>query len=644
MFNSLSNMKHLIYFILFACNITFSQINLVPNPSFENHTICPNFGGQINYCTNWNNVNLVYGSFTVGTPDYFHLCGSGTTVPPNTFAGQCNPHTGSAMTSLVMYNVPYPGYREYMSTALSCPMITGNTYTVSFWLTNGLNPISQYRIKNIGIHFSIAPLTQSGYSIINAVPQVEITGLSGSTSWVQYTFTVSPTANWQYLTIGNFRNDALNSPTSTYSITTGAPSVYANYFFDDIEVLTSAPSGTVSLTSSASNVTCFGASNGSATVTATGTGNSYLWAPGNYTTATVGNLSAGIYTVTVNNGGCNSNTLSVNIAQPSDLVGNLVAITQSVCIGQSVILSATNSGGVPSYTTNWSNGSLNTTSVSVSPSVTSVYSYTVTDANNCTKTQSVQINVDFTTADFFNSSSSCTGLVTFTNASSNGIQFFWDFGDGHNSTSVAYAYHSYSNSGTYTVSLISTSSVGCSDTISKTVTVNSNSIYVDFDYLSPSISCSDSVVFNNKSTGAINYNWNFGDGTTSTQTSPLHFYNPGTYLVTLVVNGTGCTDTLVKEINISDIINTDENIPNVFTPNGDGVNEKFDFRMIEKCNDFSFEIFDRWGLSILKSTQSHQYFWDGRTTSGEAVTDGTYFYIMNISNGTKLKGTITLFR
>jgi gliding motility-associated-like protein len=63
---------------------------------------------------------------------------------------------------------------------------------------------------------------------------------------------------------------------------------------------------------------------------------------------------------------------------------------------------------------------------------------------------------------------------------------------------------------------------------------------------------------------------------------------------------------------------------------------------MSNCEDFTFEIYDRWGLLILKDKK--QSFWDGRTSSGEEVTDGTYFYIMNTESGRKLKGTVTLFR
>ncbi len=157
-------------------------------------------------------------------------------------------------------------------------------------------------------------------------------------------------------------------------------------------------------------------------------------------------------------------------------------------------------------------------------------------------------------------------------------------------------------------------------------------------------SCNDSILFKNNSTGALAYNWIFGDGSSGSQISSTHYYSPGVYTVTLIGAGLVCSDTMSKEINVTGAVVIEGNIPNVFTPNGDEINDRFDFRIIDKCNDFDFEIFDRWGLSILKTSKNRQYFWDGRTTSGEPVPDGTYFYIVNMSDGAKFKGTITLFR
>jgi hypothetical protein len=147
------------------------------------------------------------------------------------------PQTGNAMMALVLYNVPYPEFREYLSTQLIAPMYPGVTYTLSFWITNGQDVISPWTIRNIGVHFSNAALTQTGWNRINVIPQCEITTNVSGNSWTQYTFTVNPTNTWNFLSIGAFRTDSLNQPVQFYASPPGNAFSYANYFIDEVEVL-----------------------------------------------------------------------------------------------------------------------------------------------------------------------------------------------------------------------------------------------------------------------------------------------------------------------------------------------------------------------------------------------------------------------
>jgi gliding motility-associated-like protein len=88
-------------------------------------------------------------------------------------------------------------------------------------------------------------------------------------------------------------------------------------------------------------------------------------------------------------------------------------------------------------------------------------------------------------------------------------------------------------------------------------------------------------------------------------------------------------------------------IPNVFTPNGDGVNEKFTVVGAERA-DFKMEIFNRWGELIHSSTDVFDG-WDGRY-GGRDVPDGTYIYVVQYRSvcgdkGFKLqKGHVTVLR
>lgn len=129
--------------------------------------------------------------------------------------------------------------------------------------------------------------------------------------------------------------------------------------------------------------------------------------------------------------------------------------------------------------------------------------------------------------------------------------YLWNFGDGFNSTTAAPT-HTYNTPGSYNVTLSVTNSQGCISTLTKTAyirvfphsTVNFSSATTT--YCSPP----QNVTFVNTTTGVgpLSYNWDFGDGGTSTLTSPTHTYTAtGVYTVRLIVtDGNGCSDTLTR--------------------------------------------------------------------------------------------------
>jgi len=83
-------------------------------------------------------------------------------------------------------------------------------------------------------------------------------------------------------------------------------------------------------------------------------------------------------------------------------------------------------------------------------------------------------------------------------------------------------------------------------------------------------------------------------------------------------------------------------IPNIFTPNGDGKNDVFFIPGVCPDDNYSLQIFDRWG-NILFSTQQRNNVWDGKVANGENATDGVYFFIVNLSK-TSYKGFVNLVR
>lgn len=138
--------------------------------------------------------------------------------------------------------------------------------------------------------------------------------------------------------------------------------------------------------------------------------------------------------------------------------------------------------------------------------------------------------------------------LQFTNTSTNATSFVWTFGNGDSSTDINPVVY-YSQSGTYTVTLIASDANGNSDVYFQTVTVNISSKPVaDFTAITPAVYPNTTIYFTNNSINANTYVWDFGDGTTSTDTNPWHSYaGVGTYVVTLTASNGNCPDSTVTQ-------------------------------------------------------------------------------------------------
>lgn len=136
------------------------------------------------------------------------------------------------------------------------------------------------------------------------------------------------------------------------------------------------------------NILCNGQSNGQASVTVTGNGvHFYLWSNG-ATTSAINNLAAGTHSVTVTNSASCKESASTIITVPPALTLNIVP-TNLRCNGQNQGQAvATAGGGVAPYAYRWSNGATNS---SITALAAGNYSLTITDANQCTRTQSATI-------------------------------------------------------------------------------------------------------------------------------------------------------------------------------------------------------------------------------------------------------------
>ncbi len=147
---------------------------------------------------------------------------------------------------------------------------------------------------------------------------------------------------------------------------------------------------------------------------------------------------------------------------------------------------------------------------------------------------------------------SCSGSpVQFLDSSQGlSLNYLWDFGDGTTATDSLPS-HLYSSTGNYSVGLKITDQFGCTDTVSKQAIITIVNPLADFTLTDSVFFCPPvSIQPNNLSQNFSSLLWNFGDGNTSAELSPLHVYTlPGNYTLTLIAQGYGtCYDTVSKYI------------------------------------------------------------------------------------------------
>ncbi len=225
---------------------------------------------------------------------------------------------------------------------------------------------------------------------------------------------------------------------------------------------------------------------------------------------------------------------------------------------------------------------------------------------------------------------------------------------------------SVNTAGYYLVTITNTVN-GCRST--NEVNVSMGGLNVNFTP-NPSQGFSPLVVsFNNTSvlgavgTGIIYTWWGYGNGATNSFTNTSLTGSPngsatyptaGTYTVLLVVtqsvtaggNTTGCTGTATAVIVVD--LPSKMNVPNIFTPNGDGVNDVFQL-LTTNLSDISCVIFDRWGVKMYDVTSATGNIgWEGKTLFGKDAPAGTYFFIIKAtgkdSKTFEEKGTVGLYR
>ncbi|MFH0866822.1 MAG: PKD domain-containing protein [Bacteroidota bacterium] len=345
-----------------------------------------------------------------------------------------------------------------------------------------------------------------------------------------------------------------------------------------------------------------GQNNGGATITVSGgtLPYTYIWSNGQ-SNATLANVAAGTYTITVQDA---NNCQAVNTVNIASLPGPLITIvstTNASCFLANGGASISVAGGSSPYNYLW-----NSTPVQSTQNLQNVpagnYTVTVTDGGGCTAAGSVYLSQTggmlLTSVSTDEDCGQMNGTVTVVASQGTGTyNYSWNTSPPQDSSTV-----SGLGAGTYTVTV---TDGACTSTTNVIVQSNPGPS-AGFTAYPGVLTIGGEVNFSDNSSGnVVSWLWDFGDGSTpETTQSPDHEYsNIGTFLVTLIVtDANGCIDTYSDTVVVHDIFTL--YIPNSFSPNDDGKNDYFAPKglSVDPLN-YDMAVFDRWGNCIFHTTQ-----------------------------------------
>lgn len=359
------------------------------------------------------------------------------------------------------------------------------------------------------------------------------------------------------------------------------------------------------------------------TLTATGAPN-YTWFNNNSGNSETVSAEGDYYVIGYNSCFQDSQSIFIEVIPDLNLSITSSSPTNEMCGLDSITLTASGNGSFL-----W-----NTSDTSKTIVVTSPGTYYVTASNSCdNNSESIIIyegdtpNIEITGDSVICNNSSIT--LTASGADT----YEWSTGSQVSNINIS------SEQGVYVIG-----STSCG-TDSAYFFVYDHSVVADFtsNYTEGMFAPSE-INFTNLSSGQTINSWSFGDGSSSTENNPVHtFLSDGIFNVSITASNEYCSDTYQEEL-IFDIPVTIF-VPNVFTPNGDSINDYFTIKG-DHIEGLSCKIFNRWGEELYQWNDVDGN-WDG-TYKGNLVSDGTYFYILEViwQNGDTetLNGHITVLK
>ena len=381
------------------------------------------------------------------------------------------------------------------------------------------------------------------------------------------------------------------------------------------------------------NISCFGANDGSIDLNFIGgiAPVTLVWNDGSTSGTSRNNLPPGIYSVVITDSKPCTISRTFTIVEPSILSLSANLSNPLDCTnGSSGDIDLIIAGGVPPYSFLWTNGA---TTEDLSGVTAGNYGVTLTDANGCTTSKTytlirpMPLEVGVTTQTDFNCATRVVNQ-SFVAQATGGVppyQYQWSSGNtsGTNNEIMSTPLNGI-------VILTVTDDIGC--TTSYSVDVDNPVIGIaSFEPTSIGIinygmfSIGDPIQFESTITGDyISVLWDFGDGTFSTEVSPIHTYLniKDSYTVTQTVTYPfGCTYTQELQLNVEKGYVLA--VPTAFTPNGDTKNDTYK-PVAKALKNIQLDIYDTWGSLIYSEKGEVLMGWDGKV-KGVNAENGNYY-------------------
>ena len=323
----------------------------------------------------------------------------------------------------------------------------------------------------------------------------------------------------------------------------------------------------------------------------------------------------------------------------------------NICAGDSIIVNYTGSSTSPlTYSWNFGGGTAvpggnnpgphNVTWTTVGPHsiVLDISKY------SCHTLDTNYINVIESPIPLFSFNNVCLGSPTLFADSSlgNPNSWIWNFGNGSALSTQTNPSYIYPDTGSYSVQLFVTNGT-CSDSLSQTVSVYQipSSVFTTTDPICYGETAT--ITYTGNAPYNADYTWNFPGSLIVSGTGPgpysVTWPDSGTYYVNLSVLQNLCLSTTTNDsITINNCDLPDITVPNIITPNGDGKNEVFFITDLDSYPQSHLVIYNRWGKLIYENS-NYLNDWNGGGCS-----DGVYYYVLTLKNGTSKHGSITLIQ